>query len=785
MRVPKWIWLLLAVVVAVCGAVAYVAVNLSSYLTAHRDSIAERVTSTLGRPVRFDRLELSIGRGVGIAIHDLAIGEDPRFGSGDFLTARSAFVQIRLLPALFGHYEVARVSLESPAISVVRTGDGISFETLSVGHGNGDGDDASPAERRAIAIALLDIEDATVRYVDRTRKPAQEIGVTQLEFEASDLSFGDAVRFELSAAVLGAASPNVSVSGAIGPVDPADVPATPLDVIFQLAEVDGRALQAALPATLDLQMDGPITAKLEAGGTVSAWTLNFALNPGRSRLAYGGVIDKPRDVDLSLTGHLARRADDTIVADGIEIATASSKLRVDGTFTPGERSNAYALTLNGAGVSLADLASLSPAARSAGVEGHADIAIKGIRTAVATVPSLDGRIGLDGAGARWSEGTAGISHLSGIVSLQGTSATLAPSDLRVGGFPARLSARIDDIFAPTIAFDLSAPSLPLAALMADAGDDALRELTTSGRLALTKRAPELSADVWAASATIRGLAITNVRATLVHADGSTRADPIAFDTCGGSLRGSLRRTVARPTSPSPRIELNVNAARIDLADLATSLAATGGGAPASGALSFDLAAAGTGTDWPSLQQALEGSGRFDISNGAIVGTNIPEATLERITGVPGLSALLPPRLRTEFPGLFGQKDTRFDSLAAAFHIANGRVETRDLTVRSRDFAIDAGGTIGLDLGVDLAATLTPSVLLSSRLIEEVGAIRLLANREGSVTIPFRLIGTLPGVKPQPDMAAVAARLQRGLVGALGEKLLGGQPKTKPTPAPAP
>lgn len=783
MKLPKWAWLLLAIVLLACAAIGYVAVNLGSYLTANRDVIAERASRTLGRPVRFDRLELSVGRGLGIAVRDLAITEDPQFGHGDFLAARGAFVQIRILPALFGRYEVARVSLESPEISLVRTAGGANFETLTAGE-SGTGN-ASSAESRAIAVALLDIEDATIRYVDRTRKPEHEISVSRLDFHASDLSFGDVVRFELSAAVLGAASPNVTASGAVGPVDAADVAATPLDVIFQLDDVDGEALQAMLPATSELRLEGPLTAKLEVGGTLAAWTLNFSLNPGRSRLAYGSVVDKARNVDLTVTGHLERLADDTIVAEGVEIATTSSKLTLGATVTPRETTTAYAIKLNGAGVSLTDLASMSPALRGAGLKGHADVALAVAKAYGATVPSIDGRIGLDGIGARLENATADISQLSGIVSFKGKSATLAPSDLRIGGAPARFGARVDDVFAPVVVFELSSASLPLSVFMADAGDDALRELAASGRLSLTKRAPELEADVRAADAMIRGLAMTNLRARVTHAEGGTRVDPISFDSCGGALRGSLRRAAGQGASRSPRIELDINAARLSIVELAASLIGTGGGAPAAGALTFELAAAGAGDDWPTLQNALDGHGRFDIADGALLGVNVPEAALERITGVPGLAALLPPRLRADFPGLFGQKDTRFDSLAASFRIANGQVQTQDLAVRARDFVIDAGGTIGLDLGVDLSAMLTTSPALSSRLLGEVAAVKLLTNREGSVTIPFRLAGTLPGVKPQPDLPALAARLQRGLVGVLGEKLLGGEQKPQPEAPPTP
>ena len=376
-----------------------------------------------------------------------------------------------------------------------------------------------------------------------------------------------------------------------------------------------------------------------------------------------------------------------------------------------------------------------------------------------------------------SDGTAEISQLSGILSFKGKSATLAPADLRVGGAPARFGARVDDVFAPVVAFELSSAALPLC--RGHGGRRRRRRCASSPRpgvSSLTKRTPELEADVRAAGGTIRGLAMTNLRARVAHAEGGTRVDPLSFDSCGGNLRGSLRRTAGQGASRSPRIELDVDAARLSIAELAAALTGTDGGAPATGVLTFELAAAGAGDDWPSLRTALDGRGRFDIADGALLGVNVPEAALERITGVPGLAALLPPRLRTDFPGLFGQKDTRFDSLAASFRIADGRLRTQDLAVKAPDFAIDADGTIGLDLGVDLAATLTTSPALSSRLVAEVDAVKLLTNREGIVTIPFRLAGTLPGVKPQPDLPALAARLQRGLVGALGEKLFGGEQK---------
>jgi hypothetical protein len=167
-----------------------------------------------------------------------------------------------------------------------------------------------------------------------------------------------------------------------------------------------------------------------------------------------------------------------------------------------------------------------------------------------------------------------------------------------------------------------------------------------------------------------------------------------------------------------------------------------------------------------------------------LGVNIPETVLERITGVPGLSTLVSPQLREDFPALFGHEDTRFDSLAAGFRIADGRLQTQDLTIKSRDFAIDGTGTLGLDLDVDMAATLTTAPALSSRLVSSVTAMRLLANERGVVAIPFRMTGRLPTVKPQPDLSALANVLQRGLLENLGETLRSGaKPKAGPPSTP--
>jgi uncharacterized protein YhdP len=339
------------------------------------------------------------------------------------------------------------------------------------------------------------------------------------------------------------------------------------------------------------------------------------------------------------------------------------------------------------------------------------------------------------------------------------------------------------VFAPVVSFRLSAPSLPLSVLLQAEVEDSIEQLDSSGRLSLTGQAPTLDVQVRANTGVIRGLPLSNMRATIAGRGGDIRIDPLTFDTCSGSFRGELARTLGKTPAQSPRIAMELSVDGVNLAELASAAIGARGGAPASGALSFDVVAAGVGNDWPSLQKALEGSGRFDITNGAIRGVNVPEAALERLTGLPGLSALLPPRLRTDFPVLFDQKDTRFDSMNANFRIANGHLETNNLAVKSQDYSIDAAGTLGFDLGVELSATLTASQALSNRLIGEVATTRLLTNREGRVAVPFRLAGGLPAVKVEPEWSVLTGLLRRGLVETLSDKLLGGGKQKPPASLP--
>jgi hypothetical protein len=96
-----------------------------------------------------------------------------------------------------------------------------------------------------------------------------------------------------------------------------------------------------------------------------------------------------------------------------------------------------------------------------------------------------------------------------------------------------------------------------------------------------------------------------------------------------------------------------------------------------------------------------------------------------------------------------------------------------LVVAARDYELRGAGTVTFEQQADLTATLTASQELTTDLTAAVRQARYLVDDAGRLAIPFRLVGTLPGVKPRPDAAFVERVLQRAIVGeGLGD-LLGG------------
>ena len=163
-----------------------------------------------------------------------------------------------------------------------------------------------------------------------------------------------------------------------------------------------------------------------------------------------------------------------------------------------------------------------------------------------------------------------------------------------------------------------------------------------------------------------------------------------------------------------------------------------------------------------------------LTDGVLRDVNLADTALQGITGVPGLSNLLPPDLRQRYPQVFGVGDTVFENMDAKIDIRDGYANFRDFKLAARDYAVTGEGRYALDNRLDLTTVMTFSQALSDQLVKAAEPMAYLRSPEGRVAIPVRLVGPLPDIKPVPDVAYIAKAASRQAVGKLLDKALGVQ-----------
>jgi len=247
-------WIALGVAVLLLGGVAAALVLAQRMIAANRDRIVAAAEAGLGRPVEVEGIDVRLLGRPGVRLTQVAIGEDPAFGSDPFVQARSATVVPRLWPLLEGRIEIARIELDRPRVRLVRGADG-AFNYAGIARRSeaaatgapapapAAGGSAAGARDLAVAVAVFDIHDGEVTFLDQSVSPPSSIALTQIALSASDLALDQPTRFSLRAAY-DASAPNVELAGALGPVASAE------GVPFELHGTVGP-LPRLLPAVLE------------------------------------------------------------------------------------------------------------------------------------------------------------------------------------------------------------------------------------------------------------------------------------------------------------------------------------------------------------------------------------------------------------------------------------------------------------------------------------------------------------------------------------------------------
>jgi uncharacterized protein involved in outer membrane biogenesis len=330
----------------------------------------------------------------------------------------------------------------------------------------------------------------------------------------------------------------------------------------------------------------------------------------------------------------------------------------------------------------------------------------------------------------------------------------------------RIAGQVVDLENPKADFTLTSDELELA-------PGTLRDLELTGRLSLPKAGPHVQAAVRSPSGTIAGAAYTDLAVDFELQNQIATIEKLsaaAFDGEVGVTGSYDMRNAARP---SFEVHPTLSSMRIEKIVASRSPASS---RSIEGQLGGNLDLTGAGAEWDQIKQNLLGNGSVQLVDGVLKDVNLAESALKGITGLPGLSGLLPRGLRNEYPQVFGGGDTVFENMDAKIDIRDGWAHFRDFRLAARDYVIAGQGRYSLDNRLKMTTVMTFSQPLSDSLVKAAAPMKYLRNAEGQVEFPVKLVGAVPDIKAVPDVGYIAKIASRQAVGKLLEDVLGGKKK---------
>jgi len=307
------------------------------------------LSDTLGRRVGGGDPSLVLAGGPGIALANVTIAEDPRFGGGEFATIRSAALRLDPGALLRGNVR-GDVHLDGPSVHLLRDAAGAwNVETLSgkgvaaaaVGGGvplakaaRGAQDAAamdSGAKERRVRLASASVSDGTLKIEDETGQ-GHDVTLHDLDFSYASSDPGAPARVSMTSRIGTNDEQRVVVRGEIGPFEGATEPRWRFDEV-KLAQVRLADIPGA-PAGLTgaLSFDGTIASR---GEGLEAVVMN-ASGDGALGICCGELRETNLTADLlaALTSHTGGDAAATaadVLARAKQSPALASALSLDAT----------------------------------------------------------------------------------------------------------------------------------------------------------------------------------------------------------------------------------------------------------------------------------------------------------------------------------------------------------------------------------------------------------------------------------------------------------------------
>src|SRR5258707_1155002 len=301
-----------------------------------RPMIEEKASAALGRKVQLGNISLSLIGG-SLSAENLSIGDDPKFSSAPFLTAKSLNVAVEIMPLIFSKPpNVTGVTIASPQVTLLRNAAGQwNYSSLGASAAKSQAKKA-PAEKptgtsnaaEEVSVKKLTLTDGSIivgSTNSQKRSTYDHVNVT-----ASDVSLTS--KFPVTVTADLPSGGKFKLDGTFGPMDEADTALTPLNAKLNVASLNLASTgfldsSAGLGGLVDL--DGNLSSQGGEAQTKGTVKLSKAL-----LVAGGSPAGVPVTVNFATKYNLRKNSG---VLEPSTLNIGSAAVRLNGTYeTVGE-----------------------------------------------------------------------------------------------------------------------------------------------------------------------------------------------------------------------------------------------------------------------------------------------------------------------------------------------------------------------------------------------------------------------------------------------------------------
>jgi AsmA protein len=319
-----------------------------------RPTIEEKASQALGRQVQLGGLSLSLLSG-SLSAENLSVGDDPKFGTAPFLTAKSLKVGVEIMPLIFSKtLNVTGITIEDPEVNLLHNAAGQwNYSTLG-------GAAAKSAQKPAassgapgdFSVQKFTLNDGRITVGSTTsqkRSTYDHVDVVASNFSATS-------KFPVTVTAGLPSGGKFKLDGTAGPIDETDASLTPIDAKL---EVD----------SLDLGSTGFVDARAGLGGILDL-TANLSSQNGEAQtkgnikiskalfIAGGSPAGVPVTVDFN-TNYDLRKSAGVLNPSTVKIGNAAAQL--SGTYKTAGDDTVVNIKVDAKNMPAKDLESFLPA----------------------------------------------------------------------------------------------------------------------------------------------------------------------------------------------------------------------------------------------------------------------------------------------------------------------------------------------------------------------------------------------------------------------------------------